>query len=683
MKLWQASLIDSVPAPGDFQSPSSTSAPPSILSVNSSEPFDAEEDLNDHLSNLKLHVKHDSSGSTNRTPEAGGFVDPSDTQHIAGMGQGLDADNSLPLNSPDRLDTEGDLPKSPWRSSCATPRLQLNQTVKARDLDSGCPGSERSTRMSHNASFEHPDQGSNFHPSLEAARDCINEPDEREKAPVAGSQGFSGFEKRSLGVENIPQEKGYPDRSPKHPTGLPLDERPQGRETVNQCEVSMESRIHSGCSKSSRNSSKNKKDTQFSLLDAQEQDFKENKISAQRMLEDKDIAEASGEESSDYNRSRRRDPKRNARGRKRSKSRRSLERNKTGGVKTSCGGYSETRSNTPGSQMQEVANKLHTSLDKIDSINQNLKKYRSKYISGYASDLSEASTSMHSSHSDIYSNISKLKRDFKILQSQMLNLKSEVFHEKKSTSHRESSKPQNTQRGRRSEPMRALDHSRYLEEDTHLGVDSSMDASRSELINRTQPWMDDRMRHRTSSKLYENSLKHSHNFSSDSSLSMFDESRMDQLPKSTPKDKLKRGSSEGRAKRDPNSKKGNRNIKVEKHESFEDSGVRRQLNLSEMEVIEISSPRKENRPISTQTPSPGNAMPQNIGVQTEDRQVPSIICTPSPLPANPTGDFRTSQTQLSEVVSEAAGILNLESDMASVKHRLSTSAPVVYIQNYQ
>ncbi|XP_047486082.1 uncharacterized protein LOC125037114 [Penaeus chinensis] len=678
VKLWQASLIDSLPVPGEYQSPPSTSAPPSILSVNSSEPFDAVEDLND-LSNLKLRVvNHDSSGSTNHNPEAGGFVDPPDTQCIADMGRCVDADSSLPINSPERPETEGDLPKSPWRSSSATPRMHLHQAVKARDLDSGCPGSERSTRMSHNASFEHPDQGSNFHPSLEAARDCVNEPEEREKSQVAESQCFSGFEKRSMGVESIPQEKGYVDRPLKHPTeGLPLDERLQR-------DVSMESRVHSGCSRSSRNSSKNKKDTQYSLLglqDAQEQDFKENlsKSSAQRLLEDRDIAETSGDESNDYNRSRKRDPKRSTRTRKRSKSRRSLERNKPGCVKSTYGACNETRSNTPGSQMQEVTNKLHMSLDKIDTINQNLRKYRSKYISGYASDLSEASTSMHSSHSDIYSNISKLKRDFKILQSQMLNLKSEVFHEKKSMI-RESSRSHIAQRGRKSEPMRALDISRHLDEDTHLGVDSSMDASHSELVNRTQLQMEDRVRwkNRTSSRVYENNPRHSYNFSSDSSVSTFDDSRMDQLPKSTPKDRLKGGSSERRARRDLNSKNGNRSIRVEKHESFNDSSARRQLDLSKMEVIDINSPRKDNRPISTQTLSPG----QNIGVQTEDRVVPSIRCTPSPRPLNPLEDFKTSQTQLSEVVSEAAGMLNLESDVVSVKQRLNTSAPLVYIQNY-
>ncbi|XP_037793397.1 uncharacterized protein LOC119588823 [Penaeus monodon] len=479
VKLWQASLIDSIPVPGEYQSPPSTSAPPSILSVNSSEPFDAVEDLNDHLSNLKLRVvNHDSSGSTNHNPEAGGFVDPPDTQCIADMGRCVDADSSLPINSPERPETEGDLPKSPWRSSSATPRMHLHQAVKARDLDSGCPGSERSTRMSHNASFEHPDQGSNFHPSLEAARDSVNEPEEREKSHVTESQCFSGFEKKSMGVESIPQEKGYLDRTLKHPTeGQPLNERLQR-------DVSMESRVHSGCSKSSRNSSKNKKDTQYSLLglqDAQEQDFKENlnKSNTQRLLEDRDISETSGDESNDYNRSRKRDPKRSTRTRKRSKSRRSLERSKPGCVKSTYGVCNETRSNTPGSQMQEVTNKLHMSLDKIDTINQNLRKYRSKYISGYASDLSEASTSMHSSHSDIYSNISKLKRDFKILQSQMLNLKSEVFHEKKSMV-KESSRSHNAVRGRKSEPMRALDFSRHLDEDTHLGVDSSMDVSHSE-----------------------------------------------------------------------------------------------------------------------------------------------------------------------------------------------------------
>lgn len=667
--------------PGEYQSPPSTSAPPSILSVNTSEPFDAEEDLNAHLSNLNLCVvQHDSSGLANHSPEAGGFVNPPDTQCIADMGQGVDADSSLPINSPERPETEGDLPKSPWRSSSATPRLHLHQTVKARDLDSGCPGSERSTRMSHNASFEHPDQGSNFHPSLEAARDCINEPEEREKSQVADNQCFSGFEKRSMGVESIPQEKGYLDRSLKHPTeGLPLDERLQRRD------VSMESRVHSGCSRSSRNSSKNKKDTQYSVLglqDTQEQDFKENskKSSAQRLLEDKDIAEASGEESSDYNRSRKRDPKRNTRTRKRSKSRRSSERNKPGYIKSTHGACNEARSSTPGSQMQEVANKLHTSLDKIDTINQNLRKYRSKYISGYASDLSEASTSMHSSHSDIYSNISKLKRDFQILQSQMLNLKSEVFHEKKGVIG-ESSRSHNAQRGRKSEPMRALDFSRHLDDDIHLGVDSSMDVSHSEHVNRRQLQMDDRVsrKNHSSSKLYENNPRHLYNFSSDSSVSTFDDSRMDQLPKSTPKDRLKGASSEGRARRDPNSKKGNRNFKVEKHESFNDSCARRQLDLSEMEVIDINSPRKDNRPMSTQTLSPG----QNIGVQTEDRVVPSIQCTPSPLPLNPPGDFNTSQTQLSEIVNEAAGIMNLESDAVSARHRLNTSAPVVYIQNYQ
>ncbi|XP_068225493.1 uncharacterized protein [Palaemon carinicauda] len=156
--MWQESLIGSVVPHGSYHSSSNMSPAASLLSLGSSQPFEAR-----HLTDLDLKDFHPLHSST-----ALGHSGENEPGEDAGLALPLiDPGGELEDDAGNGLD-KTDSPQSAWKGGAATHHLALGRTViKARDLDSGCPGSERSTKVSQIASLEmveYPPEGSSLHP---------------------------------------------------------------------------------------------------------------------------------------------------------------------------------------------------------------------------------------------------------------------------------------------------------------------------------------------------------------------------------------------------------------------------------------------------------------------------------------------------------------------------------------
>ncbi|XP_068222247.1 uncharacterized protein [Palaemon carinicauda] len=156
--MWQESLIGSIVPHGSYHSSSNMSPAASLLSLGSSQPFEA-----GHLTDLDLKDFHPLHSST-----ALGHSGENEPGEDAGLALPLiDPGGELEDGAGNGLD-KADSPQSAWKGGAATHHLALGRTViKARDLDSGCPGSERSTKVSQIASLEmveYAPEGSSLHP---------------------------------------------------------------------------------------------------------------------------------------------------------------------------------------------------------------------------------------------------------------------------------------------------------------------------------------------------------------------------------------------------------------------------------------------------------------------------------------------------------------------------------------
>ena len=185
--MWQESLIGSiVPPHGSYQSSSSLSPAASSLSLGSSQPFEAtandlDEDVERDFSLKSFKEFNQLHGETDEAL----FAKSQTFTKVEEKGIiGAESVSNISLN---KLDLSHDVQKD----SGVTPRLPLGRIVKARDLDSGCPGSERSTKVSQNASLEIVEQqinASDIHPEisdekLPGKRECSGNSGENKALP--------------------------------------------------------------------------------------------------------------------------------------------------------------------------------------------------------------------------------------------------------------------------------------------------------------------------------------------------------------------------------------------------------------------------------------------------------------------------------------------------------------------
>ncbi|KAK4323940.1 hypothetical protein Pmani_005399 [Petrolisthes manimaculis] len=501
VKLWQESLIEpDLPPP---VSPSCTMSPvSSILSLNSTQPFDLSAESLTTPQPLSpshqlpqqgaSHTSHTMLGHTD-TPEDLPEACPLQINSPSGSsGRGNDLlVKPLPVDSSPKVSStcrsavssqvrpESELPKSSWRSSTGTPRPSQCRVVKGRDVDSGCPGSEPSTRLSHNPSLDQPEWG---HGNLATSEGYQVE------------QGLSVLSKSDILVNEVA-------------SSLHRDGSGTALSTHN---ATAATHISSVLCNSQNKSSITRSDTLASTIirDSEVNDaspssdlvtmaFPESEAKVPRKLNEnsgknlKQSRASSGGHASSGNRldlsielqmgkHRHKDPK---------------------VCDLPHGYYSETSGDMDGngdtassydnsvnrsisnhgiklemlqSRAKEGSNKNHPKTAAISrghknilidtpAKKQNKDPHRERYVSG---NVSNNSTLSQNTSADIYNNISRLKRDLNYIKSQMMNLSSTGLHDRRATDHpRKNSQSPSSKSKRRQGPMKALDTSLLSEYD--------------------------------------------------------------------------------------------------------------------------------------------------------------------------------------------------------------------------
>ncbi|XP_069180964.1 uncharacterized protein [Procambarus clarkii] len=523
VKLWQASLVDPEVPHAAYES-SNISPAPSILSLNSSQSFDPHVDPSNSLT--KIHV--DSTQSPNKSgtnllldhaTKGNSRSVRSKIINYSPQDHSIDCNSPL-LRSPDRLDF--DLPKCSWRSSSATPRLPWGRTIKVRDLDSGCPGSEQSTRMSHNASLEQPEQLEmpHFHSSLDATsnvkvsstilvepnqfREHDNEEREEDYAYECENANKVVSRSSSHSHDHDNTSRGTAEASP--PSDVVKMAFPESEkceiENVSCTDIDRKSRALSA-SRSSINSSKKRIDQHYSHSESQD--------AIQKHRHGRPIsADLVGTNGSNYYRrekSRNSDSKENtlhegdvrSRDRdfisdvpyahQRMKPRKLMEKKMLVGKERSKSFQNDLKMSAFAGKEQSNKSNLMSTMDKDIFKQSNTKKYSTKYVSGNSSDYSDTSSCSQNS-SNIYNNITKLKRDLNIIKSQMMNLTSEVFQKKRSKGEgvHSGSNNQSSRLQKRRKPIKALDMSVYSEESERDSSITSLDPYVHQTLEDQKPW---------------------------------------------------------------------------------------------------------------------------------------------------------------------------------------------------
>ncbi|KAK3872840.1 hypothetical protein Pcinc_022095 [Petrolisthes cinctipes] len=507
VKLWQESLIEpDLPPP---VSPSCTMSPvSSLLSLNSSQPFDLSSESPATPQPLSPSHQLPQQGASHTSHTMLDHTDtPEDDSPLTDLPEACPLQINSPSGSSGRVNDllvkplpvdsspkvssrcrsaissqvrpESDLPKSSWRSSTGTPRPSQSRVVKGRDVDSGCPGSEPSTRLSHNPSLDQPEWG---HGNLATAEGYQVE------------QGPSALSKSDILVNEVA-------------SSLHRDGSGTALSTHN---ATAATHISSVLCNSQNKSSITRSDTFASTVirDSEVNDaspssdlvtmaFPESEAKVPRKLNEnsgknlKQSRASSGGHASSGNRQdlsielqmgkhRHKDPK---------------------VCDLPHGYYSETSGDMDGngdtassydnsvnrsisnhgiklemlqSRAKEGSNKNHPKTAAISRGHKNIlidtpaKKHnkdhhRERYVSG---NVSNNSTLSQNTSADIYNNISRLKRDLNYIKSQMMNLSSTGLHDRRTTDHpRKNSQSPSSKSKRRQGPMKALDTSLLSEYD--------------------------------------------------------------------------------------------------------------------------------------------------------------------------------------------------------------------------
>ncbi|KAG7153613.1 hypothetical protein Hamer_G009253 [Homarus americanus] len=677
---------------------SSTSPVPSMLSLNSSQPFDIHEDPNNSLTNLHL----DSAQYRNRTGvslplDHATVVENKQMTHHHG--------HSIDCSSPK---LESDLPRCSWRSNNVTPRLPWGKAIKVRDLDSGCPGSEQSTRMSHNASLDQPEQLDipNFLSSLDATSninlqsiirikdpqkcsfeneeyvsDCIYNEAVDKLASRSSTHTFCGDKNSECHADAAPS-------SDLIEMAFPESEVCQIRESVDT-DITRKCRTLSG-SRSSKGSSKNKLGQYYGHSESQDVT---QKTGHERLLNDDHIVRNDSRRGTKSNNSDLKDTKINedvfSQGgefnnntsyvqQRRMSQKESEKRTVEGKVKSKEWQTGSKMSSSVGIEQNQGNNVIFSPVNQNPKKQTQSYKYSARFVSGNISDQSEMSTSSRNSSSNIYNNISKLKRDLNIIKSQMMNLTSEVFHNKKTKGEgsQTSSSNKTSKMNRRQNPLKALDVSLYSEDSEH---DSYITPPRLSHVQASKDQMHRSIRSRTTTHTktknknvsedfhnhykspvdlnYQDSQEDTSIQFSNSSLerlseSLFANSKMDNIPTSTPKNKK---SNSRERKKDSSSP-----VKIKIH--------RERLKRKESQAGNIENTGTKQHMTdhkrTLKTLSFGHICSKHASVQTENRE-----------------PIQTSNEEIITDVTQAK-VQENQSVQVSENHRLSTTAPVIYIHNY-
>lgn len=490
--MWQESLIDPELPPTAYQSSPNISPAQSMLSLGSSHPFDLNDDNGNSLTNLHLDAlqsPHKSSVSLPVGQSALGICRNDSNKRNRSL-QYHSADSSSVLYMADHIDS--DQPKCSWRSNSMTPCPPWGRIVKARDLDSGCPGSEQSTRMSHNASLDQLEQSDIPHmqSSLEAAGNT-NIP----SCTVAAPQQICHYEEKDCADDCLTEfaHKGLCkssshslciDRDVKHNSeaspssdlvtiAFPKTELCQMGELVDNSVAQKIGTLSSN--KVNGNGSRSRWDKynleQQQLNQNYRYDRPESTDCSNREGSQKRTKSRNSGTSKDAIVSIRdeEDMSESPRGQYRSLLKKSEMRPAEASEK--CRGMQN--SGTSSTFFEKGQNRKNNSTFSTERHSQysNLNRYRERYVSGNSSDVSDASSYSQNSSSNIHKNISKLKRDLNIIKSQMMNLSSEVFQDrrrKEEESCRRNSPDLKSRR--RQKPIKALDVS-FCSEDSEQDSD--------------------------------------------------------------------------------------------------------------------------------------------------------------------------------------------------------------------
>nr|XP_045599707.1 uncharacterized protein LOC123759023 [Procambarus clarkii] len=735
VKLWQASLVDPEVPHAAYES-SNISPAPSILSLNSSQSFDPHVDPSNSLT--KIHV--DSTQSPNKSgtnllldhaTKGNSRSVRSKIINYSPQDHSIDCNSPL-LRSPDRLDF--DLPKCSWRSSSATPRLPWGRTIKVRDLDSGCPGSEQSTRMSHNASLEQPEQLEmpHFHSSLDATsnvkvsstilvepnqfREHDNEEREEDYAYECENANKVVSRSSSHSHDHDNTSRGTAEASP--PSDVVKMAFPESEkceiENVSCTDIDRKSRALSA-SRSSINSSKKRIDQHYSHSESQD--------AIQKHRHGRPIsADLVGTNGSNYYRrekSRNSDSKENtlhegdvrSRDRdfisdvpyahQRMKPRKLMEKKMLVGKERSKSFQNDLKISAFAGKEQSNKSNLMSTMDKDIFKQSNTKKYSTKYVSGNSSDYSDTSSCSQNS-SNIYNNITKLKRDLNIIKSQMMNLTSEVFQKKRSKGEgvHSGSNNQSSRLQKRRKPIKALDMSVYSEESERDSSITSLDPYVHQTLEDQKPWSSKhrattpakiKSRNGTKEEFHKQprsppldwNVKDSWQDKSTSfpnsslemlSESMFTAAKIEKLPRSTPKNKKCHSDRSRKLSPCPvNSRAVN-----ETEDKKCGECVKRNLFLEDnVKATNVQEYLTDQNQSSKRLPSVHNST-KHVSIQTE-KSNNKIIHIP----------------ELAETAALTTGTSNeVSTDGTHIKHQgkqptqttdgqfLNTTAPVIYIQNY-
>ncbi|XP_066959280.1 uncharacterized protein [Macrobrachium rosenbergii] len=395
--MWQESLIGSIVPHGSYHSSSNLSPAASLLSLGSSQPFEAE-NVGGHLADLDLKSFHPLHNSTalghsveKRLCEDDGLPLPlMDAERELGSGQLCDGMGSALSKS--------DLPQSPWKGGGATTaaanHLALGRAAaKARDLDSGCPGSERSTKVSQIASLEilEPMEVLNLQVEEDGSKGVeLNDGARGEMACHGGSP--VGRANRGCSDENEKNEE---------------DVRFQRASGVREAKRGFPASDEKADGRGKENSSPRVGKRENTVPESHD---KESSSHTDKR-EDLRLVSPREEEPAEENGSSRRDKHKYKRPPERGTS---SDRRRPHDSKRAAASSRGEKTRQPG-----------------------LRRYDAKYTSGHPSSSSSersAGSSRSASSAEIHNNISRLKRDLNFLKSQMMNLTSEVFHEKRRSS---------------------------------------------------------------------------------------------------------------------------------------------------------------------------------------------------------------------------------------------------------
>ncbi|KAK7077910.1 hypothetical protein SK128_024650 [Halocaridina rubra] len=425
--MWQESLIGScVPQSGSYQLSSNLSPENSLISLSSGQAYNQiPSNIDQCLTDIQLEG--------NASVEAAALTHAPDevedgSDHLKRISSGravevVDSGSQSLLNCQERL--EYDLPKNSWKGNLGgAPLLALGRSstvaVNARDLDSGCPGSERSAKLSHNASLENP----LLLDTLESETNVL--------IPTYMS---------SSSIKNSQVQYS-----------VSIDAVVKGRSNVSEYEdgdVSETSLCHEN---ENRNIPEVMLDSEDSNVKPQNGVGKGNSVLLSKSLSNSSITSISLETSSDEDIIHQNFRK--------SKGHRSLnrlnvgdgERNEMPKVAASARDSRKFREKQKNSSPDKDFHFLGKTLSS-NSNQASIHKYEEKYIKDpYFSDSSSVGSN---SSVDVVNNISKLKRDLSILKSQMLNLNDEVCVDR----HKRMQKPgrnSNEPRGSKCKPLKAI-----------------------------------------------------------------------------------------------------------------------------------------------------------------------------------------------------------------------------------